>query len=159
MMKNIVSVDLETIYPIIKETLDAGNSFTFSPKGTSMLPLIRQGIDVVKISPASRKLRKYDVPLYRRDNGQFVLHRVVAAYGDCYVMCGDNQCKYEKGITDSHIIGLMTEIIRPDSVVSVDDKRYLRYSERRVKIQKLKSIIVMIKRFVKRLLRFLRLYK
>ena len=55
--------------------------------GSSMMPLIRQGKDVMIITrPASWKeycgdtvvkLKRLDVPLYKRDNGTYVLHRVL----------------------------------------------------------------------------------
>lgn len=46
--------------------------------GDSMLPILRQGKDLMVISrkPEDR-LKKYDVPLYKRDNGQYVLHRIL----------------------------------------------------------------------------------
>ena len=60
--------------------------------GDSMLPLIRQGRDLVLISrkPEGR-LKKYDVPLYKRDSGQYVLHRILKVRKDDYIICGDNR--------------------------------------------------------------------
>lgn len=158
-MSNPVAVDLEMIYPVIKETLENGNSFTFSPRGKSMLPLIRQGVDSVKISPINRKINKYDIPLYRRDNGQFVLHRVVGLKDDGYIMCGDNQHVYEYGIEDRHLIGLLTEIIRPDKVVKTTDPDYISYSHKRVLQQRIKCMLAKVKSLVKKILIFLHLYK
>ena len=83
-------IRLELLMPLIKERLAAGQSVRFSPKGTSMLPMLRQGIDSVVLSPLPKRLGKYDLPLYQRDNGQFVLHRIVAAE-DSYTCIGDNQ--------------------------------------------------------------------
>ena len=71
--------------------------------GDSMLPLIRQGKDLLLIArkPEGR-LRKYDVPLYRRDSGQYVLHRILKVRENDYVICGDNRWRCETGITDRH---------------------------------------------------------
>ena len=41
-----------------------------------MLPLLREGVDSVMLSLAE-EIKKYDMVLYQRDDGQFVLHRVV----------------------------------------------------------------------------------
>lgn len=81
--------------------------------GDSMLPLIRQGRDLVLISrkPEGR-LKKYDVPLYKRDSGQYVLHRIVRVRENDYVICGDNRWRRETGISDRHIIGVLTAVIR-----------------------------------------------
>lgn len=158
-MSNTVSVDLETLYPVMLETLNSGNSFTFSPKGKSMLPLIRQGVDSVKISPICGKLNKYDLPLYRRSNGQFVLHRVVGVSNDKYIMCGDNQFIYEYGIEDSQLIGLVTEIIKPEGIIRTSDKSYISYCRKRVFTQLIKRYFSKVKSFIKKVLVFLHLYK
>ena len=44
--------------------------------GDSMYPLIRPR-DLLIIDAVTRPLRLWDVPLYKRDNGQYVLHRIV----------------------------------------------------------------------------------
>jgi hypothetical protein len=87
---NEYQIRLDELMPLIREQLAANKCVKFSPRGTSMLPMLRQGIDRVILSPAPQKLRKYDLPLYRRENGQFVLHRVVKV-GKTYSCIGDNQ--------------------------------------------------------------------
>ena len=44
--------------------------------GDSMYPLIKPR-DLLIIDAVNRPLRLWDVPLYKRDNGQYVLHRIV----------------------------------------------------------------------------------
>ena len=68
---------LDELMPLISERLSAGGSVRFSPHGTSMLPMLKDGRDQVVLSPLPDKLKKYDLPLYRRENGQYVLHRIV----------------------------------------------------------------------------------
>ena len=92
-----IKINLEDMFPVIMEQISSGGDFVFGPKGISMLPLIKQGEDSVVISPVKEPLKKYDVPLYRRANGQFVLHRIVAVRKDGYVLCGDNQYEREYG--------------------------------------------------------------
>lgn len=59
--------------------------------GDSMLPLIRQGRDLLEIVPKpAGRLHRYDVPLYRRSSGQYVLHRILKVRPQDYVLCGDN---------------------------------------------------------------------
>ena len=102
---------LEQLLPLIQEQLNAGKSVRFSPRGISMLPMLRQGMDSVVLSPLPSKLKKYDLPLYRRENGQFVLHRIVKA-GETYTCVGDNQFALEKGVEHSQIIGVCTAVQR-----------------------------------------------
>ena len=72
-------VSMEELVPLIREVLSNGQSVRFSPKGTSMLPMLRQGIDSVVLSPVTCRLKKYDIPLYQRDDGSYILHRIIKA--------------------------------------------------------------------------------
>jgi len=95
--------------------------------GDSMEPLIRQGRDLLVIEKPQERLKKYDVPLYRRDFGQYVLHRILKVRQEDYVICGDNRRNKEYGITDRHIIGVLTGIVRNGKEISVSDWHYRLY--------------------------------
>lgn len=106
-------VSLDDVIEIMREKLELGGTVTFTPNGTSMEPMLRDGKDVVVLKKASGRLRLFDIPLYRRENGQYVLHRVIDYGNDgSYVMCGDNQFAREKGIRDDQIIAVMTAFYR-----------------------------------------------
>lgn len=125
-MKKQKSTSIEYLMPIFRERLAYGQSVQFSPQGTSMLPMIRQDIDSVVISPVSQKLKKYDIPLYQRDNGKYILHRIVEA-GDTYACMGDNQFVREYGLRDDQIIGCVTEFYRDGKKHSTDETGYRLY--------------------------------
>ena len=55
--------------------INRSGKLVYTNVGDSMKPLIRQGKDLLIIEKADGRLKKYDVPLYRRDSGQYVLHR------------------------------------------------------------------------------------
>lgn len=120
------SVNLEQIYPLILEQIAAGESVQFTPRGVSMRPMIYGDRDHVVLSPAPAKLRKYDLPLYRRDNGQFVLHRIVKV-GDTYTCIGDHQFVYEPGVRHDQIIAVTTGFIRDGKKYSVNSVSYWLY--------------------------------
>ena len=96
----------------IRLVLESGGEFTIFPKGTSMLPLIVQGRDSVTLVKRDGNLRRDDIAFYLRDNGQYVLHRVVKAENGRYTMCGDNQLAPETEIENRHIIGVVRRITR-----------------------------------------------
>ena len=120
------SLALSQLMPLIRERLDGGQSVTFSPRGTSMLPLLRQGEDSVTLSPLPETLRKYDLPLYQRDNGQYVLHRIVKA-GETYTCIGDNQFEFETGLRRDQMIALVTAVIRNGKHIPVSHPAYRLY--------------------------------
>lgn len=106
-------VQLADYYPLIKETLDNGGTFSLTITGTSMFPFILGNRDKVTLSPITAELKKNDLPLYRRSNGAFVLHRIVRVEEDgTYTCCGDHQWQLEKGLKREQMIGIATEYVR-----------------------------------------------
>lgn len=95
-------------------------------KGTSMYPLIKPDCSDVCIVSVD-EIRKYDVILYKRENGHHVLHRVLDIKDDGYVCCGDNQWTLEYGVTDNMVLGRLDSWYRKDKKYTVRDKKYLRY--------------------------------
>ena len=91
-----------------------------------MLPMLRQGIDKVVLSPLPQRLKKYDLPLYQRDNGQFVLHRIVEV-GETYTCLGDNQFQKEPGLRQEQMIALVTAFTRKDREIPVTAWHYRLY--------------------------------
>lgn len=140
---------LEQLLPLIQETLSQGKSVTFSPRGISMLPMLRQGRDTVTLAPIDRELRKYDIPLYRRDNGAFVLHRIVAV-GDTFTCIGDNQYELEHGIRKDQMIGVVTAFARDGRTVKVSSVGYKMYCRLWHWLRPVKRFLGRVKRYLKR---------
>jgi len=120
-------IRLDDAMPLIRESLSQGHEVTFSPRGTSMLPLLKGGRDTVTLISPTGKLKKYDIPLYQRKNGQYVLHRVVRV-GDTYTCIGDNQFVYEKGIEQGQIIGVCSSFVRKGRKISADAPSHRLYA-------------------------------
>lgn len=117
---------LEELMPVIRQELAQGKGVRFSPKGTSMLPMLRQGVDSVVLSQLPEKLKKYDLPLYQRRNGQYVLHRIVKA-GETYTCMGDNQFEEETGICEDQFIAVVSAFYRGQKRYSVNQPGYRLY--------------------------------
>ena len=118
---------LNDLMPLFKERLAEGHTVRFGPKGTSMMPMIRQNIDTVVIAPVTGKLKKYDVPLYQRKGGQYVLHRITKVTGDTYTCIGDNQYTYEPGVRHDQMIAVMIGFYRDQEYISVNRWSYRIY--------------------------------
>lgn len=128
-----------------EEEIARSGRLIYSNKGDSMMPLIRQGRDLVVIVPPCGRLKKYDVPLYKRDNGQYVLHRILKVRRDDYVICGDNRWSKEYGITDENIIGVLSAVIRGGKEVPVTNRRYRLYVHIWCDLFPVRAMILMIK--------------
>lgn len=92
-----------------------------------MLPLLRQKKDLFTVTKQQGRYKKYDVVLYKRDNGDYVLHRIVKVLKDGYVILGDNCLNKEYGITDKDILGIMTSFVRDGREYQVSSKGYQLY--------------------------------
>lgn len=124
--KDIKTTKLKEWMSLIEESLKNGKSVRFAPRGISMLPMLRQGIDCVVLSPLPEKLKKYDLPLYQRDDGKYILHRIVKV-GETYTCIGDNQFELESGVRHDQMIAVVTGFTRGEKEHSVTELGYQLY--------------------------------
>lgn len=112
-----------------EQVLQRGEKLIYPNVGDSMLPLIRQGKDLMVIEQRPEgRCRRYDAVLYKRPNGRYVLHRILKVRKDGYVICGDNRYTREFGVPDQWIIGVLTAVLRDGKrELKVTDWRYRLY--------------------------------
>ena len=94
-----------------------------------MMPMLDQSRDVVKIIPLPAVLQKYDLPLYRRPSGQYVLHRIIALRKNHCITCGDNRWKSEK-VPYEWLVGMAEGFYKDGKYISCTDEAYLDYVRR-----------------------------
>lgn len=112
--------------PLLRERIGKGQTVRFYPRGVSMLPMLRPGVDSVVLAAPPERLKKYDIPLYRREDGSYVLHRVIKA-GETYTCAGDNKWMRDTGIQHGQIIAVMEGFYRADRLYSVKHFGYRMY--------------------------------
>ncbi len=152
MTEKIKKVALEELYPIIKEKIENGGTVQLPITGTSMNPLLYWGRDTVELIKCENP-QKYDIIFYRRDNGAFVLHRIVGKNENGFILCGDNQVVKEYGITENHIIAVVKNITRKSKTFSVDKISYKLYVKLWTMILPLRNLILVPMRKIKGLLK------
>lgn len=109
-------VAFSALLPAIETLLAQGSTVELPVHGQSMWPLLKNN-DRVRLSQKPPVLSRQDLPLYRRDNGQYVLHRVVAVAPDgTYTLRGDHQLWDEPGIRHEQVIGVVTARVRNGQV-------------------------------------------
>ena len=87
----------------IEEILNRNGSFICQTKGVSMEPLFKEVRDRVVIVPIKKRLKKYDVALFKRGE-EYVLHRVVKVKKSGYKFVGDNTLKSDF-VLDKDVVG------------------------------------------------------
>lgn len=132
-----------------EEELDKKGILVYTNKGNSMYPLIRQGKDVLIIKKVNTRLKKMDIPLYKRESGQYVLHRIIKVNENDYVIRGDNTYYNETGIRDDQILGALSGVIREGKEISVNSLSYKIYSYFWYYTYYLRKLIIKIKRCIR----------
>ena len=108
-----------------EEVLARDGMLVYKTRGISMEPMLRQNRDLVIIQVPSSRLKKYDVALYRRGK-DYVLHRVIKAEPDHYLIRGDNTYTLET-VPDRAVIGVLTSFRRKGKHYEVTGKWYRFY--------------------------------
>lgn len=126
-------VNLEELYPLMAEVIAKGGTFRFYPRGTSMLPMLVEGKDSVELGMADT-LQAGDVVFYRRDNGAFVLHRLIEKNKNgTLTMCGDNQLSLEYGIRPEQVLAKLVGYYKGEVYHTTDEAEYTQYAAKKVK--------------------------
>ena len=98
--------------PQILQKLQSNQPCTLWITGTSMVPFLRSEKDAVLLKAFAGEAQKGDILLFKRPNGQYVLHRVhkIDKTG-AYHLCGDNQTSMEP-VVPEQILAIVTQIQR-----------------------------------------------
>ena len=116
-----------SLMPFLQERLAAGQNICYVRfRGVSMLPMLRQGKDSVDLAPLPKRLKKYDLPVYLRSDGQYVMHRVIKVKENYYVCLGDNTIEYEY-IYPEQLIGVVCAFHRGEHKIEVNNFWYQMY--------------------------------
>lgn len=106
----------------IESVLARKGKIVTTPVGVSMRPMLKNRTDQIVIETLTRPPRPRDVVLFKRPNGQYVLHRVVKAEGDTFVIQGDN-CTGEDRVKREQIIGILTGFYRGERYCDCEKSR------------------------------------
>ena len=122
-----------------KEQLNQKGTIAIIPGGNSMWPTLKHHGQAVVITKKTERLKKYDVALFTRLDGKYVLHRVLQVLDDGYVFCGDSLLYTEK-VLEEQVFGVMIGFYDKQNYVDVDDEKYIKKVEKWYKRKKLRYI-------------------
>ena len=116
------------IHRTIEQELAQNGRAVIQTVGVSMEPLLHNRKSTVALIAKQGRLQKQDVALYRRPNGEYVLHRVVKVLDGAYLIRGDN-CIGSETVPEAWVIGVMAGYFagEQDSYISCDSRTYWRY--------------------------------
>ena len=110
-----------------EQELETHGSIIYTNRGVSMLPLLRQTRDVLVIEKrGDGRCRKYDAVLFKRDNGQYILHRILKLLDGGYYIVGDN-CVEGEFVREEQVLGVLRSVRRGGKTIQVTDPGYRFY--------------------------------
>lgn len=123
--KKTVILPMDQLIGLVQLQLSEKGSASLVVTGNSMLPIFRHMRDRVLLAPPEN-FKKGDIILYRRDDGKYVLHRILKKK-DGYVICsGDNQWVVER-VEDTWVLAVVTGFYKHSKQYSVTNKWYRLY--------------------------------
>ena len=122
-----IQESLSKIMEIGVAALENGSAVKIKVVGDSMCPLLHGGGDSVTLKSV-KKAKLFDVILFKRKDGQYVLHRVVRKNRDFLSFAGDFEIKREEPIFENQIIAKAIEFERCGRKFSANNLLYRLYS-------------------------------
>ena len=145
-------VSMDELSPLITGLIKSGTDVTFTVRGVSMQPTFRHLRDTVVLTDCEpENLKKGQIPLYLRENGKYVLHRIIKVNENSYDMCGDHQIEVEKNVPKSAVLCVVKGFTRKGKYHDCNDPGYKLYSSLWMLSRPLRNFMFFIHRLPKKL--------
>ncbi len=110
----------------IEKELRDKDELMYTFRGTSMLPFLRQGKDLVIVHRIIERPKRFDAVLYRVGK-RLILHRIIKVEDGSFTIRGDN-CIAREHVRDDQLLGVLTAFVRTgrthSRTVSADSSIY-----------------------------------
>ena len=115
--------DTETYIDSLMEIVNTGQEVPLMVVGHSMEPFLIHERDSVLLAPIRDTLKKGDIALFKREDGQYILHRIYKIKQDGYYFVGDNQniCDIEGPIRREQICAVVYKARRHGNEIQEKD--------------------------------------
>ena len=114
-------VDTREYVSVLREIAEEGKVVPMLISGSSMSPFLCHNRDYIYFTRPERELRRGDMVFYRRDSGQYVMHRIYRVKPEGYYMTGDAQTQIEGPLRREQIFALIVQVKRKGKVIRPGD--------------------------------------
>ncbi len=105
-------VDTDAYVSMLRDLVNEGKECRLLISGSSMAPFLVHERDSIIFSKPDRELRRGDMVFYQRDNGQFVMHRILKVKPEGLYIIGDAQTEVEGPVKPEQVFALVTKVNR-----------------------------------------------
>lgn len=123
----VIELPMKELSDLLKLQMTEGSA-SLTVTGSSMVPMLYDRRSQVYLQKLGRGVKRGDVILFQRENGQYVLHRVIRLVNltEC-VCCGDN-CWETELVYQNRILGLVCAFTRKGKKYSTTQLGYRMYA-------------------------------
>lgn len=100
--------------------LKKGKKVSLYVRGTSMMPFLKEGDEVVLVSPYRTSVRKGNIVLAHTLHYGYVLHRVIGRKKDLLVLAGDANARRTETVVNREVLGVVEEAYRNGSELHIN---------------------------------------
>lgn len=123
--KAIKEVKSAILFESLKELIENGQKVKMTVTGNSMLPFLMEGRDSVELSKSSfEEICIDDMVLIQREDGAYVMHRVLRKESDHFYMVGDAQTWIEGPLKPEQLKAKITAIYHKKTRVDANNRWY-----------------------------------
>lgn len=105
-------IDAQLYLSELQTLIANGNTVYLNVSGNSMAPFLIHQRDCVCLTRPVCPLKPGDLVFYKRNTGQYVLHRICKIRKNNYYLAGDNQTILEGPIQSDQIFAVVTAVCR-----------------------------------------------
>lgn len=111
------------------KALEKSAVIAFVPDGRSMWPFLKAKKQTVIIARKEGKLSPFSVALYKRDNGDYALHRVLRLADGGYQMKGDSQ-RSSEFVLEGNVVGVLKGYYKKNRYFDAASQKFISKGER-----------------------------
>ncbi len=124
--KPVKKTDANEMLSMIVPLIENGKTVKLTVTGYSMYPLVTSRRDAVLLGKCD-SLKVGDVPLFKRPDGSFILHRIVGKKNGAFKLLGDYETKIEYPVYPEQVVAVAKGFYRKDHFISCDSFGYKAY--------------------------------
>ena len=125
--KPIKRADAENLMALVLPMLEEGKTVRLTVTGFSMYPLVSSRRDSVLLKKAD-SFSVGDVPLFQREDGSYILHRIVKEKNGSYATMGDYETQEEYPVKPEQILAKAVGFYRKERFIDCNSIGYRLYS-------------------------------
>ncbi len=99
----ILEKKMQELVSLMEEPLQNGAEVVLTVRGNSMWPLLHNAKDKIFLKRLDF-YKTYDIILYKRNNGSYVLHRIVGKKNGLFYLAGDGEFQKEYPVYPEQIL-------------------------------------------------------